>query len=140
GKALVLAQSLGEAMAAVDALPARVGGPDGGRGDPREIGPHHKLDRQKPALLHDGDARVRHREEVVRRNAARLFEPEGSDLIQHLALEGKGAYHDVEAAHAVRDDDGALVSAHIAVPNLPLIARSELPEVGPLECLRALLA
>src|SRR5262245_16696028 len=75
---------------------------------------------------------------MVRCEIAGLLEPERGDLVEHLALEWQRADDDVEAAHAVGDDDRAAPVAHVAVAHLALDASSERWEIGTLERARTL--
>ena len=70
---------------------------------------------------------------MVRRHGARLLEPEGGELIQHLALGRNRSHHDVEAGDAIGHHDRASLLAHVAVADLPFLAPAEAAEVGALE-------
>ena len=104
GQALILLHAVGQVVAAERAAALRVVRPDRRRRDARQVRAHHELDRQRLAFARDGDGRIGHVDDVVRRDVGGRLEPERRHLVQHLALERNRAQHDVERADPVGRD------------------------------------
>ena len=130
---LVFGHAFRKRVPTVVALALLVGGPDRRARYAGQIAAHHELDRQDLDLLDDRHRRIRHLDQVVGRDVAGLVEPEGGELVQHLALQRDGSHHDVETADPVADHDRAALLADVAVANLPLDAGAQFGHVRPLE-------
>ena len=127
---LVLLQPLGQAVAAEAAHALLVVVPGGGLGDAGDVAAHDELERKLFALAHDHDVRVGHVDDVVGHDVPRLLEPEGGDLVQHLALERNGAEDAVERGDPVGRDEDAAAALLVAVADLALLPLADSPEVA----------
>jgi len=129
GERLVLPHPVWERVAGEAARARLVVLPDRRRRHAGEVGAHHHLDRQGPALDGARHVRVRHVDQVVRGEAPRLLEPVRGELVQHLALERDRAQHHVEGTQPVRHHQDALTAPAVALAHLAVVVLAELPEV-----------
>src|SRR5690606_26194289 len=122
-QALVLPETVGQAVPTELAGAALVVHPDARRRRAGEVRAHDHLDGQRRAFAGDEHVRVGHGEHVVLRDVPRELEPERRREVENLSLERQRAEDAIERAHSIRDDeDAAAVRGGVVVPDLALVA------------------
>ena len=125
GQWVVLLHPIGEVEPVDRAGTSVVLRPQRGRGRAGQSASHDDLDRQGVALLSDRDICIWNRYDVRRHKVGDLFEPPGSELVQHLTAIRNGAQDIVERRDAIGGDQGEGVAEIDDVAHLADDERSE---------------
>jgi len=129
GERIVLAQARRQVEAVRARHPLAVQRPQRSGGDAGDIAAHDHLDGQRLRLAREGDVGIGDGDDMICDHIARLLEPPGAELVEHLALEWDDPQDAIEGGDAIGGDQHALPIDHVDVAHLALQTLAQMRQI-----------
>ena len=125
GQLLVFLHPVGQRIAAEQSAAFFIMSPNRGGGGAGQISAHHHFRRQRLAVHHLHDLRIRDTDHMIGNRIPGQLKPKSRRTVEHLSFERQGPEHSVKRRNTVRGYNESFRSADIGISNLAFGQGSE---------------